>query len=179
MEAVRQALALLLLLASGPVAWADDPFASVDRARALYARGRDAYTAGRYLEAAQAFHEAYEIESRPALLYNEAQAWRGEYERTRIRATAMKAISLYEQYLASPKTQLEDARSAAETLAVLGRAIAEQPAEVRVVTRSPRRVGLWVGIGLGTGAIVALALGLGLGFGLPRPVEGPVVTPQW
>ena len=50
------------------------------RARQLDAEGAAAFTAGRYLDAARSFEEAYQISSQPKLLWNIAQSYRRQYQ---------------------------------------------------------------------------------------------------
>ena len=53
--------------------------AAADEARTYFDIGAKAYQAGRYLDAAQAFDEAYRRSTRPGLLFSLGQAHRMEY----------------------------------------------------------------------------------------------------
>jgi tetratricopeptide (TPR) repeat protein len=72
-----------------------------DQARARHAAGVAAFEAGRFVEAAAAFEEAWALSARPALLYNIARAYDGANQ-------LMKARLAYERYLASPAASDEE-----------------------------------------------------------------------
>src|SRR5262245_47454654 len=100
-------------------AWADDPR---ELARAHFSLGRHAYEQGHYREAASHFSRAFAVERLPALLYNEAQAWRREYETTGNLDAAKSARTLYQQYLALADTAPDDRRDANNYLPALEQA---------------------------------------------------------
>lgn len=91
---------LVCVLALGPgrpVLAQDD---AKERARALSARGQDAYDAGRFAEAAEAFEEANRLYPHPNNLYNAAKAWEAAAE-------FQKAAEAYRGYLDLHERQLD------------------------------------------------------------------------
>lgn len=72
----------------------------LDKAKALFNAGAQAYSLGQYLPAIQAFEEAYKIAPKPAILFSLAQAQRKQYvidkDPTRLEA----AVKGFRQYLA-------------------------------------------------------------------------------
>jgi hypothetical protein len=102
---------MVLLLASAPiVARADEPPAAApsmdEPASELFRDGLTEYDAGRYRRAIDLFSRAYEHSHAPALLFNEAQAWR-------LLGNCTKAVALYEAFVSeSPSSpNVERARS--------------------------------------------------------------------
>lgn len=94
------ALAASLLLASAaPPAQAED----VDKAKVLYNAGAEAYAAGNFLAAIQAFTAAYALSPRPAILFNLAQAERRQFTIDHDPAKLREAIKHFRQYLAEVK----------------------------------------------------------------------------
>jgi hypothetical protein len=86
-----------LLLAS-PARAADDP-ASVEQAKALFNAGAQAYDAGRFGAAIQAFQQAYALAPRPAILFSMAQAERKSFYVDRRADDLKHAIEHYHRYL--------------------------------------------------------------------------------
>ena len=169
-------LGVVLLLSTRAGADSPEP-----EARQLFSAGSVAFEAGKFQEAARAFHAAYALLPRSAFLYNEASALRRAFEVTGDRSSATQAIALYERFLAAPDTSMTDTQEAAAQLAALGRAVAARPDQVVVVTRTapaPRRTGLIVGLTVGAVVLAGAGLGLGLGLGL-RSSAAPSVTPRW
>lgn len=93
-DITRTTLALALLLAA-PSALAQD-----DQARALFSAGAQAYEAGRYPAAIQAFQEAYRLSPRPGILFSIAQAYRRQYTADRQAGNLHSAIRHYREYIA-------------------------------------------------------------------------------
>ena len=90
----------LLVLLLGSTAHADD------RARELFQNGRDLYNQGRYEAAITAWAEAYELDARPVLLFNLANA----YERVGRLEEALEALLGYRPYAPAEEGDLLDAR---------------------------------------------------------------------
>ncbi len=86
------------LLALAAALWSAP--AAADEARTYFDIGAKAYQAGRYLDAAQAFDEAYRRSTRPGLLFSLGQAHRMEYFARNDPARLRDAIRYYEEYLA-------------------------------------------------------------------------------
>lgn len=86
-------------LALSATLWCASALAA-DEARTYFDIGAKAYQAGRYLDAAQAFDEAYRRSSRPGLLFSLGQAHRMEYFARNDPARLKDAIRYYEEYLA-------------------------------------------------------------------------------
>ena len=80
-------LVLIAVLAAATRAYAEPD------AKALYAEGEKLYSAGRYLDAAEKFRTAYEVDPDPAYLFNVAQAYRFGDDCT-------KAADFYHRFLA-------------------------------------------------------------------------------
>ena len=150
---------------------------SDDEARALYSAGEIAYNEGRFQSALEYFQRAYELSSRPALLYNIGSA----AERVRQDDVALAA---FEQYL----TEVPEAPNRAAVQArieILRAAIAERAArpevtpdeepdaepEQEVAGSAPGAsedsggsVVPWILVGAGGGVAVLGAVFMGLGF---------------
>ena len=151
---------LLPLIAS--VATAEET--TRDQAVAHYNIGQRAYESGRYREAAGEFAAAYALQARPALLFNEAQSWRRDFESSGERISARRAVDLYRRYLSAPKIDDNDRREAADRLAALSTLIVDQtPPPTVIADAKPRRTGLWIGLGVGAGVVVAVAAASGVG----------------
>jgi hypothetical protein len=94
---ILAALAASVLLASATLpAQAED----VDKAKVLYNAGAEAYAAGNFLAAIQAFSAAYALSPRPAILFNLAQAERRQFTLDHDAAKLREAIKHFRQYLA-------------------------------------------------------------------------------
>jgi tetratricopeptide (TPR) repeat protein len=123
--------------------------ARADEARTYFDIGAKAYEAGRYIDAAHAFQEAYRLSKRPGLLFSLGQANRMEFFARSDPARLKDAVHYYEEYLhqAPSGRRVVDATDALATLkpmlANLGGAGAGSPAAVsmrpepRVMISSP------------------------------------------
>lgn len=102
------ALALLVALAA--------PAAEND-AKAFFQAGAQAYDAGRYDAAVQAFDEAYRLTPHPGILFSMAQAERKHFFVSRERTFLERAVEHYRLYLDSPRaTRAAEARAAVADL---------------------------------------------------------------
>lgn len=161
---------------------------SDEEARALYSAGEIAYNEGRFQSALDYFQRAYELSSRPALLFNIGSA----AERVRQDDVALAA---FERYLAempeAPNRPAVEAR-----IQILRTAIAER--EAREATQqtteaetqeqatesgessdSGGSVAPWILVGAG-GAVVALgAVFVGLGYKDAGSVEDAPAGSDW
>jgi hypothetical protein len=68
-------------------------------AELFFRAGEQAFNAGQYLVAAQAFEQAYEILPLPAIVFSRAQAYRLQYFVDKDAAHLLLAIDLYRQYI--------------------------------------------------------------------------------
>lgn len=109
------ALILALTLGGSSLGAAADP---TSEARSLFDAGQQAYAAGYYLEAAQAFQQAIERVPNPAITFSLAQCFRLQYFLDKKGEHLQRAIELYRRYLAeAPKGSRRD--DAVSHLAVL------------------------------------------------------------
>jgi tetratricopeptide (TPR) repeat protein len=131
-------------------------------AKAVYAEGEKLYAAGRYLDAAEKFRAAYELDPDPAYLFNVAQAYRFGEDCT-------DSADYYHRFLAkvtSPPNAAKIAAWADEQDACAKKLAATKPVAVPVIvpdkhpaTERPSHSRRYVGIAT---AIVGLAVaGLG------------------
>ena len=95
--AVGGALLLAALVWTLP-AEADD---QVEQARMYFDAGAQAYTAGRYAVAIEAFTEAYRLAARPSVLFSMAQAERKQYWVDKKTEGLARALKHYREYLAA------------------------------------------------------------------------------
>jgi tetratricopeptide (TPR) repeat protein len=111
-------LALALLLAAG-AARADAPADARAQASTFFDAGAQAYDAGEYLVAAEAFERAHALVPSPSLLFSAAQAYRRQVLTQPSPDALQRAVALYRAYLrADPKAKRrEDAIAALEALA--------------------------------------------------------------
>jgi hypothetical protein len=174
---MRRFTFLIVLALSASVAHAQKS------AREEFTAGTQAYDQGHFREAAVHFAAGYRLEPEPALLFNEAQAWRREYERAGDRAAGTRGAELYRRYIDLP--QLSDAERAEATVYL--RTLDERLSAPVVAALPPppppepprRRTALWVGLGVGA-AVLAVGLGVGLGVGLTQgSSQAPTVMPKW
>jgi PEGA domain len=110
-------LAAALLLGAAP-AFAETDESKVAEASTFFDAGAQAYKAGQYVIAAEAFLKAHELAPSPSLLFSAAQAYRRQYLSEPGPLPLHKAIGLYRDYLRidkSPKRR-EDAMQALATL---------------------------------------------------------------
>jgi len=91
-----RALALALLLAAAPAA----AQGATEQAKILFNAGAQAYEAGKYLAAVQAFAEAYRLSPRSGILFSMAQAYRRQYTADKRPAHLLAAIKHYREYIA-------------------------------------------------------------------------------
>jgi tetratricopeptide (TPR) repeat protein/uncharacterized membrane protein len=92
------ALALTTALVA-PAAAAGDDAAQIEQAKMLFNAGAQAYEAGRFQTAVQAFQQAYALAPRPAILFSMAQAERKSYYVDKRLQDLRNAIAHYHQYL--------------------------------------------------------------------------------
>jgi hypothetical protein len=85
--------------AAGATAGAADPPPSEAQAKTYYDAGVQAYAAGRYAVAVQAFSEAYRLAPKPTLLFSLAQAERREYTVSHDARLLRAAIGHFRRYL--------------------------------------------------------------------------------
>lgn len=90
--------ALLALLVWGLPARAQQP-SDIERAKASFRAGANAYAAGDYLAAIQALDAAYELTPLPAIAFSLAQAERKQFATKREPEHGARALSLYQRYL--------------------------------------------------------------------------------
>jgi tetratricopeptide (TPR) repeat protein len=108
---LRLAIVAVLCGAAG-AARADDA-----KAREAFERGRVAFTAGQYADAARAFEEAYGETNKPALLWNIAQAHRRQYEVSGDLPSLKRAREVYKNFAELAETEKERADAGREAQA--------------------------------------------------------------
>jgi PEGA domain len=133
-----EALVAGALLAAAP-AWAED---ATQQAKTLFYAGAQAYEAGQYQAAIQAFTEAYKLSPRPGILFSMAQAHKKQYALDRRPAEAREAVRLYREYVAKVEQggRRADAAQALSELEPIvdklgGETAAPPPAERKSPTR--------------------------------------------
>jgi len=84
---------------AAPAAAAGDDAAQIEQAKMLFNAGAQAYEAGRFATAVQAFQQAYAIAPRPAILFSMAQAERKAYYVDKRPQDLRNAIAHYHAYL--------------------------------------------------------------------------------
>ncbi|MEZ4310839.1 MAG: PEGA domain-containing protein [Polyangiaceae bacterium] len=130
---LHRALAFALALSTAslgvtPRALAADSVEDQKRKAAnFFDAGAEAYKAGQYLAAAEAFEKAYALLPSPSLLFSAAQSYRRQYLAEPKADTLRRAIDLYRTYLKSD-AQANRREDAMEALAVL------VPLQVRIPT---------------------------------------------
>jgi len=92
------AAALAAALALAPLAAAAQD--ATEQARMLFNAGAQAYEAGKYPAAIQAFAEAYKLTARPGILFSMAQAYRRQYTADRQPANLYAAVKRFREYIA-------------------------------------------------------------------------------
>lgn len=126
---------LIATLLVGALAWAAPPARDDEAtaaARRFYESGTFLFDRGQFIDAAREFERAYEVQPRPALLYNIASAYDKGGER-------MKAVENYRRYVAT-MPNAPDVASARARAAVLEREAAELAAAKAAAARpAPRR----------------------------------------
>lgn len=118
------AIAALLAFAAAVPARADDKALAAN----FFDAGAEAYDAGQYLVAAEAFLKAHELLKSPALLFSAAQANRRQYLVDASPDALRHAVRLYRDYLRDDPTgnRREDAMSALSDLAPLEARLADR-----------------------------------------------------
>ncbi len=116
-RALRSVFALSALLSLASTSFAQ-PAPDLERAKASFKAGANAYAAGDYLAAIQALEDAYEISPLPAIAFSLAQAERKQYFRDEKRVHLERALALFERYLEQEArgARREDARLAINQL---------------------------------------------------------------
>ncbi|WP_437840292.1 PEGA domain-containing protein [Sorangium sp. So ce1153] len=109
------------------------------RAEAFFNAGAQAYDAGQYQVAAEAFLEAHELVPSPALLFSAAQAFRRQYLTQAAPDALRRAVALYREYLrADPKAaRREEAVDALEALVPLEARLAGEGVAIAVEGAAP------------------------------------------
>jgi hypothetical protein len=97
----RLTILLGLALTATPLAARGE---DMDRAKTLFNAGAQAYDAGQYPVAIQAFEEAYKAAQRPSILFSLAQAERKSYAVTGSPADLRNAVTHYRAYLEQVQT---------------------------------------------------------------------------
>lgn len=82
-----------------PAAAAGEDAAQIEQAKMLFNAGAQAYEAGRFATAVQAFQQAYALAPRPAILFSMAQAERKSYYVDKRPQDLRNAITHYHAYL--------------------------------------------------------------------------------
>lgn len=102
----------------------------LERARALFEQGSEAYSDGRYEAAAEAFQASYAIAGAPELLYNIGQS----YERAGLLPQALEAL---QRYLAAAPNAA-DAPAVRERVAIIQRNFRQSQLRIVVTPRGAR-----------------------------------------
>jgi len=106
MRALSAPLAFAVLLLTAPAAAEPDARA---QAAGLFEGGAQAYDAGQYLVAAEAFVKANKLLPSPSFVFSAAQAYRREYLARPNADVLRKAVALYREYLVvDPKGKRRD-----------------------------------------------------------------------
>ena len=137
---LRSLLVLSALLALAKPSLAQ-PAPDLERAKASFKAGANAYAAGDYLAAIQALEDAYEISPLPAIAFSLAQAERKQYFVDEQRQHLERAVTLFRRYLEQETrgARREDARFAISQLEpLLGTKNAPTEPAARVQARPTR-----------------------------------------
>lgn len=143
--------------------------ADLERAKASFKAGANAYAAGDYLAAIQALEAAYEISPLPAIAFSLAQAERKQYFVKEEREHLLRALELFRRYLdqAPNGARRDDARLAiAQLEPLLG---AKPPSEV--AAKPPARPTRVMIVSEVPGASISLDGGVPAGSPLIREVQ--------
>lgn len=92
----EHAIALALTLLAAPAA----AQSATEQAKVIFNAGAQAYEAGKYTAAIQAFTEAYRLAPRPGIQFSIAQAYRRQYTADKQPANLRAAIQHYRGYIA-------------------------------------------------------------------------------
>ncbi|XXT25176.1 PEGA domain-containing protein [Sorangium sp. So ce429] len=113
------------------------------RAEDFFNAGAQAYDAGQYQVAAEAFLEAHELVPSPSLLFSAAQAFRRQYLTQAAPEALRRAVALYREYLrADPKAaRREEAVDALEALVPLEARLAGEGPAVEGATTAAASAG--------------------------------------
>lgn len=137
---VQRALVVALALAAAPAAAQD----ATEQAKILFNAGAQAYEAGKYPAAIQAFAEAYRLAPRPGILFSMAQAYRRQYTADKQPANLRAAIKHYRDYIAKVEQggrradavqALSELEPIAERLGAADAAAAAPPPERKAATQ--------------------------------------------
>lgn len=148
------ALAKALIALSLTVSVAAQQPSDLDRAKASFKAGANAYAAGDYLAAIQALETAYEISPLPAIAFSLAQAERKQYFVKEEREHLERALQLFRRYLEQePRgARREDARLAIAQLEPL--LAATRPVELSA--KQPQRPTRLMIVSEAPGAVISL-----------------------
>ena len=136
-RALRSMFVLSALLALASPSGAQQA-ADLERAKASFKAGANAYAAGDYLAAIQALEAAYEISPLPAIAFSLAQAERRQYFVKEERVHLERALVLFRRYLLEETrgARREDARLAISQLEPL---LGTKPSAAEPVTKPQAR----------------------------------------
>jgi tetratricopeptide (TPR) repeat protein len=154
MRPLLAALAKALTVLSFTVSVAAQQPSDLERAKASFKAGANAYAAGDYLAAIQALETAYELSPLPAIAFSLAQAERKQYFVKEERAHLERAVMLFRRYLEQEPRggRREDARLALTQLEpLLG---ATRPAEAP--SKQPQRPTRLMIVSEAPGAVISL-----------------------
>lgn len=141
----------------------------IERAKASFKAGANAYAAGDYLAAIQALEAAYEISPLPAIAFSLAQAERKQYFVNDDRAHLERALTLFRRYLQEePRgARREDARLAVSQLEPL---LGAKPGRVEPALKAQARPTRVMIVSDAPGARISLDGGPAAGSPLIREV---------
>jgi tetratricopeptide (TPR) repeat protein len=145
-RSVRLISALVALTLATP-SWAQSP-AELERAKASFKAGANAYAAGDYLAAIQALEAAYEISPLSAIAFSLAQAERKQFFVKEEREHLVRALELFHRYLQQEPNgpRRDDARLAisqlepllgTKTAAEVGAKQPQRPTRLMIVSDVP------------------------------------------
>lgn len=143
---IRRSIPLLLgavLLAGTATARAQD---KSDPAWVYFNAGQQAYAAGKYPQAIQAFEKAYKLVAKPGLIFSIAQAYRKHYVAEKNARDLRKAVEHYRKYLelVPEGGRRADAVSALEELEPQLARLAEEAPEASAQAPEPTKAGLMI-----------------------------------
>ncbi len=140
MKRIVSRLALLACVTAVPAFAAG---AEVEQAKSYFQAGAQAYDAGQFAAAIQAFEQAYALAPREAIVFSIAQAYKRQYYVDRNPANLQTAIQRFKEYLvkvpqggrsADAAQALSELEAKATAAGITGAATG-QPAPARVATR--------------------------------------------
>ena len=112
------------------------PAQDLEQAKTYFNAGAQAFGAGQFTAAVQAFEEAYKLAPRPAILFSMAQAERRQYAVDRRPENLRRAVAHYRQYLKEVDKGGRRA-DAAQALSELEPMLAKLDAEPRAAGTPP------------------------------------------